>query len=614
MNLQDVVCIDFETESIQRRPVYPPVPVGVSVKFPGRVPVYFAWGHPSHNNCDRNTARKIIRDIFAGDAPLLFHNAKFDVDVATTAFGLPMPSWERMHDTLYLVFLADPYAHSFALKPSAERWLDMPPTEQEAVRQWLIDNKIVKSNDKKWGAHIAKAPGNLVGKYAKGDVDRTLKLFKNLYPLIAKRGMAEAYDRERQLMPILLENERIGMRVDHGALGYDIVGYTTAMEQVEHYLRRKLKSPELNFDADAEVAEALVRNDSITHWEKTKTGKRSVAKKHLTRDRYTDPKLFMALGYRNRLSLCLNTFMKPWLEMADSSNGYIFTNWNQVKNTSAYGDAGAKTGRMSTNPNFQNLPKNFYDKGDGYEHPKFIRLLPELPICRRYIIADPGHILGHRDYNQQELRILAHYEDADLCAEYCANPALDVHSYVRDKIAQVSGIEYERRFIKTMNFGMLYGMGIKRLAETLGIDYDEAKAMKQAQRAAMHNLVELENDLREKAAHDIPFRTWGGRSYFCEPAKEVEGEMRSYEYKMLNYLIQGSAADCTKQAIINYHALKKDGRFLVTVHDEINISVPKKALKSEMALLKEAMEGVKFDVPMMTDAKYGSNWANLEKL
>ena len=617
------ICVDFETTSIEGRPVYPPKPVGVSV-IDGKSKKYYAWGHPTGNNSTLAQAQGILQAIWNSDKPLLFHNAKFDLDVAEVHLGLKLPDWKRVHDTMFLVFLADPYALSFGLKESAERLLGMKPKEQEAVRTWLINQKFVKAKQKNWGAHIARAPGHLVGRYAIGDCVRTLKLFKKLHPWVVKRGMEGAYDRERELMPVLLEAERVGICVDVPALTRDIETFESAMLRVEEWLKKKLKVDDLNFDADRAVSDALHRAKAVKVWHTTaKTKKRSTSKKHLTRANFRDDKIFLALGYRNRLKTCLSMFMKPWLATATRVTlkeplvkpitfGRIYTNYNQVRQSGGLHNVGARTGRLSTNPNFQNLPKWFYDKGDDYEHPKFIRDLPELPLCRRYLLPDAGCVIAHRDYNQQELRILAHFEDDGLLAAYRADPLMDVHTFVQKRIAEISGTTYERRHIKTMNFGMLYGMGIKRLAETLKVTPDQAKAMKQSQRNALPGLRELEYDLRVVAKEDKAIRTWGGREYHCEPPKDIEGVTRTFEYKMLNYLIQGSAADCTKQAIINYSKLKQHGRFILTVHDEINISVPRKHLKSELKLLKEAMETVAFDLPMLTDAKAGKNWASLE--
>lgn len=619
----DPTVIDFETAAIEPRPHYPPKPVGVSILEPGKKAVYYGFGHPEGNNCSQAQVEGVLGKIWASGVPLLFHHGKFDLDVAETHLKLKLPEWQRVHDSMFLIFLRNPYAATFALKESAETWLGMKPKERDRVRTWLINKGIVKAKDKKWGAHIAKAPAFLVGQYAIGDVVRTQRLFKKLHPYIVKRGMEASYDRERELQPVLLEAERQGIRVDYAKLQTDIKTYEAAMLRVETYLRKKLKVDDLNFDADRAVSDALYRAKAVKVWYKTKkTGKRSTAKKHLTRNNFRDDKIYLALGYRNRLQTCLSMFMRPWLATAlkdttlsitnNRPGGHIYTNYNQVRQSGGLRNVGARTGRLSTNPNFQNLPKSFYDKGDDYEHPKFLKGLPELPLCRQYILPDKGQVLAHRDYNQQELRILAHYEDAALLAAYRADHKLDVHTFVQKRIKEISGVEYERRHIKTMNFGMLYGMGIARLADTLKVSADQAKAMKKSQRQALEGLPDLEYDLRCIAKEDKAIRTWGGREYFCEPPKEIEGVMRTFEYKMLNYLIQGSAADCTKQALINYAMVKKHGRFLVTVHDEINISVPRRHLKSELRILQESMEKVAFDVPMLTDAKAGTNWSTLK--
>jgi DNA polymerase I-like protein with 3'-5' exonuclease and polymerase domains len=110
--------------------------------------------------------------------------------------------------------------------------------------------------------------------------------------------------------------------------------------------------------------------------------------------------------------------------------------------------------------------------------------------------------------------------------------------------------------------------------------------------------------------------TWGGRQYYVEPPRYDKryGREMTYEYKLLNYLIQGSAADCTKEAILRYHRHpEKSGRFLVTVYDEINVSASKHNHKHEMRVLKESMESIECDVLMVTDGKTGPNWADIKK-
>jgi DNA polymerase-1 len=186
---------------------------------------------------------------------------------------------------------------------------------------------------------------------------------------------------------------------------------------------------------------------------------------------------------------------------------------------------------------------------------------------------------------------------------------------MQSRVKDTFGKELARRPVKILNFGILYGMGSPLLAAQLGVSVEEAKDMMRAVKQAAPDIAALDAALKERGAKGEPIRTWGGRLYYCEQPKYVEKykRMMTFEYKLLNYLIQGSAADCTKEAIIRYHDLKKEGRMLVTVHDEINLSAPAKAAAAESKRLKEAMESVEFDVPMLTSAKFGPSWGELAK-
>lgn len=606
-----MICFDFETHAIEPRPHYPPRPVGVAIRIPGKKSKYWAFGHAAGgNNCTEEQARAALAEVW--HHPLLAYNTAFDYAVATEAWGLPAKPWNEMHDALYLAFLDSPHARTLELKPTAERVLQMPPDERDAVRDWLVDHKIIARNDKKWGAHICDAPGDLVGQYACGDTERAYQLYKTLLPSIKERGMLAAYDRERELFPILLANEQQGLRVDVEKLGNDIDDYARQLEHVERWIRKYLKAPGLNLDADQDVADALERAGEVTEWiytaptEAHPEGVRSVAKKNLKPGQFKSPLLASALGYRNRLVQCLNTFMRPWLEQASISGGTIHPRWNQTRNPE---DKGTRTGRPSvTKPNLLNLTKDYADKNDGYAHPAFLKLRP-LPLIRQYVLPDEGCIFVHRDFNQQEFRLTAHFEAGRLMEAYNANALLDMHDFVKGEVKRVASLDLGRRPIKIANFLMLYGGGIPKLMEQLGCSEQEARIIKAAQAKALPDVMELNNSLKRLFRSNDYIRTWGGRQYHCEPASNG----RTYEYKALNYLIQGSAADVTKQAVINYHRNKQHGRFLVTVYDEINLSVPAEHVAEEMEILRDAMESIPMDVPMKSDAKTGLSWSSLEK-
>ena len=607
------VTVDFETLHIEARPKYPPVPVGVALSVPGRSPRYLSWGHPTKNNCTREEAARALGEVWASKRPLLFHHAKFDLDVAETHFGLPLPSWDRVHDTLFLLFLKDPHAASLSLKPSAARLLGMKPEEQDEVADWLRKHKVITAKQKP-GAFISKAPGDIVGRYAIGDVVRTRRLFDLLVGDM-DAGMLSAYDRERKLLPILLEHERQGIRVDLDRLGGDLAAYEGALVTVEEWLRAKLGAPGLEFDKDEAVAEALDASGAVKEWTLTpKSKKRSTSKKNI---KITDREVEQALGYRNRLFNVLSQSMRPWYAQATEGKGYITTEWNQVRQAKGDNDSkGARTGRLSCS-RFMNITKDYGRKRDGYTHPSFLTV-PALPLVRRYLVPDPGGLWIHKDYRQQEFRILAHYEEGAMFDAYLRDPSTDYHVNMQARIEAMMGDPIDRDSVKELNFGILYGMGVGLLAARGHWDVTQAKRLRDAVKAAAPDVTRLERSIKSLARRGEPVREWGGGLIYCEPSVVAKdgprkGERISFDYKVLNHLIQRSAASCTKEALIRYHAKKRSGRLLVTVHDEVNISAPAGAWKEEAEVLREVMESIEFDVPMLTDGKVGPSWGELKE-
>lgn len=624
------VTIDFETHPIEDRPRFPPEPVGVSIRWTGGERRYFAWGHPVGNNCPGPPVelRQFFELAAAGECPLLFHNAKFDLAVACEGLGLPMPRWDMVHDTQILLFLADPHSRTLELKPAAEALLGWAPEEKDAVGDWVWENRVrlreayPGSNITRSGGKVnrlyewfARVPADVLAPYANGDVERTFRLFEFLYPRVLEAGMGRAYDRERQLLPILMENERIGMRVDLDLLAHELPVYERAFAAAEHWLRWRLQDPGLNLDADVDLADALRRRGIVSDedWTLTKTGQLSVSKKNLRPHMFKDPQVASVLGYRNRLQTAMNMFMIPWLRQASARGGWISTNWNQTR-----GDAGGtRTGRPSTsNPNFLNISKDFETKKDGYVHPEFLQL-PRLPLVRKYILPDEGCRFLHRDFSGQELRVFAHFESGPLHAAYLANPKLDPHDeWVRPIMEGAAGREFDRTTVKVLNFQGIYGGGAQALADALEITLSEAKALKKVHDAALPGRLALAKFLEAKARRDEPIVTLGGRLYFVEPPgfNKKYGRDMDYYYKLINYLIQGSAADLTKQAIIDwYHHPLRTSRFLVTVYDEINVSAAEDDAARQMQILREVMEAPRLSVPMLSDGKWGPAWGKLEK-
>jgi len=620
-----LITIDFETHPIEDRPGYPPFPVGVAIKREGSPARYLHWGSKRLGAADPLDpeafayAREMLEGIWErGGEPLLFHNAKFDLEVAEAHFGLRVPVWRRVHDTMFLAYLNDPHARSLGLKDLAAEHLDWPPEELDALGVWVETckkrlNEIDPSQPatrKNASAWIWAMPSALVEPYALGDVDRAEALYNRLRPRIDRDGMTAAYNRERELMPILLRNEQYGMRLDP-RIAEDIVVYDKAGERVEDAVRGYLRRPDLNLDADQDVAQAIISAGLIKEadFPRTDKGALSMSKEELRPELFSDPSFASALGYRNRLKTCLNTFLIPWNAQARANGGYITTNWNQVRGQ----NGGTRTGRPSTNNhNFLNLPKSFIGKDDGYMHPAFLGV-PELPLCRRYILPDEGHVFLHRDYSGQELRVFAQAEQGALYREYQRDPRIDPHAWVKAMMEPIAKRELARTPVKVLNFQSIYGGGVPALQAKLRCTTAEAKALKSAHDKALPGRKMVFEEITRVIRAGGAIRTLGGRLFNAE-RPGLDG--REKIYKLINYWVQGSAAELTKQAIIDWHnAPEREARFMVTVYDEINVSAPDDVAETQMAVLREVMEAPRFGmaVPMLSDGKRGPNWADLEK-
>jgi DNA polymerase-1 len=575
--------LDFETVAIEGNPlINPPRPVGLAVE-------------DSKGNTDYITDLQEMENavrLAISKGPVLFHHAPFDLSVAERHLGVPMPHWSVIHDTLYLMFLLDPYATSLSLKPSAERYLNEPPEEQNALHDWIVAN-VSGATRKNAGAFISRAPIELVRPYAIGDVTRTRRLFD--YAL--ERVPLAPYDRERELMPILIEGTRRGIRIDQELLSIDALVYDTALSQCADQIYAKLGS-EFNIGSGTQLAEMLDRAGMIAEWQYTPTGRKSTAKRFLL-SAIKDPSLADLIAYHSSLSTCLSTFINPWLDLSQT-DGRVHPEWNQVRDTDRQ-SKGTKTGRLSSShPNFQNVPNEFEQVVPAG--------LPPLPLMRRYCLPEEGHLWIKRDFSSQEVRWLAHFEDGTLLQEYIKNPGLDPHSTAQTVMRETTGKTFVRKHVKITAFTTIYGGGVPKLAEQMGVEVAHAFEVREAYLAAFPGVRKLQQAVSRRGKSGQGVMTWGGRLYFTEPHPQFD-----FSYKLLNYLIQGSSADQTKQAIIDWNNQRgPDAMFLATVHDEINISAPADYAHVHAGDLQRVMDQSVCDCPMRSEGFIGPNWYDLE--
>lgn len=189
--MDNPVTVDFETLPIDGNPlVIPPLPIGVAVWVPGEDPWYRELDperKPGEKPQSFDPELLAILEHIWYDGPTLFHNAPFDLSVARAWLGLEFPTWQNIHDTMYLLFLNNPYGN-LSLKPAAEELLELEAEEQDELNEWIRKN-VPGVRKRGEGAHIWQAPIDLVAKYAEGDVVRTRMLFDCLWEKVCAESV-----------------------------------------------------------------------------------------------------------------------------------------------------------------------------------------------------------------------------------------------------------------------------------------------------------------------------------------------------------------------------------------------------------------------------------------
>lgn len=597
-----ILTLDFETEAIDNRPKYPPKPVGVSLKIDDAKSKYFAFGHPTGNNCEEEFIAGVTRSLIEQADIIVMHNAAFDASVLAEKWNLPL-DWSKLRCTMVQAFLADPYGE-LSLKPLADKLLDMPPVERDAVREWLIKNGVVAANNKKWGAFICYAPGDVVGPYAEGDTDRTYLLYQ-YFTHTMSLNLLNAFKREMDLMPIVWEMEKRGVNVDQQLLRADTRLYEQHLVDLDAGIC-KILGTQVCVDQDAALADAIEAAGLSKGFAATPTGRRSVAKESLL-GAIADPQLLGMLLERNSVATCIRTFMLPWLEQAEQY-GRLYVRWNQVRN---YSDTGARTGRLSSSPNLQNIPTEWENLLAQFAQLKYTPTVA-MPQIRKYIIPDEGYVFISADYAGQELRLLAHFSGGRLLSALQRDPKSDLHMIA----ANIAGIT--RKVAKTLAFAILYGAGSARIAEQLHITVEQATAVKRKYLAALPEIEKFQAIVQRRGATRSYVTTLGGREYYSESPRVIKGRFCTFDYKLVNYLIQGSAADQTKQAMLNYTLNrapgKPTGQLVLTVHDQLVAQVPTVHVEKETVRLQHAMNSSFQDVleyQVISDMSSGLNFSEV---
>jgi len=592
LSMHDCVAIDLETcdtELIKEGPGWPTkrgYVIGIAVSANG-FSGYYPIRHESGNMDEKKVIRYIKSICEDGSIEKVFHNAQYDIGWLTT-LGIEVKG--RLHDTMVAMALIDENRFSYTLNSIAGDYLGQYKNEiklKEAAAAFGVDPK----------SEMYKMPAQFAGEYAEADARLTLKLHEKLSWEIAKDSLETVYDMECKLINVILSMTKRGVRVD-------IPKSVRLIERFKNKEKKLLKRvrdlTNLNVEiwSAASIAKAF---DALNlPYDRTeKTSAPSFTKLFLTDHPHELPRLITQARELNKLQ---GTFLHGMLKY--QKDGRIHSHINQIRSDSG----GAVSGRFSYNhPNLQQVPSRGQFASD----------------IRKLFIPESGEYWLKADYSQQEPRLLTHFarvakqDGAVEVQEAYQKEDLDFHQQTAD----MAGIN--RKLAKTIGLGVIYGMGYNKLARELDMDPQEAKKMMNSfhdrvpfMKGMLEFVMNRANErgiirtlMGRKCRFDLwePV-TWGVHKALPFNQAKTEHGMaikRAYTYKALNRLIQGSAADQTKKAMVDIY--EQLGIVpLIQVHDELDCSVKN---EKEVKNIKEIMENcVDLHVPSKVDINVGESW------
>ena len=564
--------------------------VGIAVAVPGRK-FYFPIAHGSGPNMDRKRTLEWFKDICGSPATKIFHNAMYDV-CWIRKLGIKING--LVVDTMIAASLIDENRFQYSL--NALSWDYLGHGKSEAAL-----NEAAKSRGLDPKADMWQLPAMEVGAYAEKDAELTLELWQIFKKEIIHQDIESIFNLETDLFPCLVDMRFLGVRVDveqAHKLKQDL-------EYQEKLLLTQIKK-ESNIDVQIWAARSIAQvfDKLKLPYERTaKTQAPSFTKNFL--QEHPHP-IVKQIAKAREINKAHTTFIDTIIKY--EHKGRIHAEINQIRSDAG----GTVTGRFSyNNPNLQQLPARNKDLG---------------PMIRSLFLPEEDCTWGCFDYSQQEPRLVVHYASLhkfptvyDVVDAYENDSSTDFHQTVAD-MAKIP-----RSQAKTINLGLFYGMGKAKLQAELGVSKDKAAELFDQYHAKVPFVKQLMNAASNRAQERGQIRTLLGRLcrfHLWEPnmfgmhkalshedalREHGPGIKRAYTYKSLNKLIQGSAADMTKKAMLE---LYKEGILAhIQIHDELDLSVES---ESHAKKIIEIMENaVSLEVPNKVDYEKGKNWGDI---
>lgn len=589
---------------------------GFSLAVPGRS-LYIPIRHTvqSEYNMDADKMLQYARHCLGGRGDKVGANLIYDVGWFREE-GVPVKG--RLMDVQFAEALINSTS-KLGLDELATKYTGVGK-DTDILKEWIMG--YYGGGVKTWRKDIYRAPVTLVGAYGERDASAPLDVIMKQLPILQERGLMDLFSLENRLIPLLIDMRYAGVTVD--------IPYAERLQeefqQKETELQHKLNAM-VGFDVSINNA-----GDTLTQafnklgltYPRTEPsanfpdGKPSFTKEFLKFHTHEFPKLVTEIRDFAKLR---GTFVEGYL-LGSHVNGKVFGSFHPLSGT----DGGARTGRFaSSDPNLQNIPSR---TEDGKK-------------IRKAFVKDAGHFRWEKfDYSQIEYRFLAHFAvgagSDDIRAAYLANPKTDYHNSTAALIKSVTGIELIRSYVKNINFGLAYGMGIDKLANDLGVTVQRARELSDAYHKGVPFARETIKMLSDFAArHGYVQTILGRRNYFdlWEPeGRGRKGEplpynearyaygsniVRAYLYRTLNYLLQGSSADQMKLAMVTAY---ENGIFDVTgvprltIHDELDFSMPDPCEEAVAELMHTMQNVIPLRVPVVAEREVGESWGGVEKL
>jgi len=567
--------------------------LGVSLSDGEGFSEYYNLHHYDCGAAERARNERYVREMLGAPTPKLGQSIMYDIDwLENGEYKIPVNG--KLASIEIAEALLDETQPEYNLDYMGKKYLNIGKTKTK-IDQFCEDNNL-KGDSRKW---LWKMPWSLVREYGVGDVDLPARIFDIQQPMLEEQELVDLFDLENELTRVLILMRKTGTRIDQDKRDRNGLTVQNKIEEMEHQLFGMFG--EFNYNSTQQVARLfdkqgiqypLTKPELKSDGSRSKGGNPSINAYFYKR--YKDEIPLVKLLFELRQARHhLDTFIMGSHVKFVCPDGLIHPQFFNLRNDNLGALKGTRSGRLSgANPNLQQQPSKGVDEYWGQ-------------LCREDFIPFDDCWWLKIDYSQIEYRFMAHFAVGpgadELRASYRQNSAQDYHQYIMD----LTGLK--RRYAKNLNFGVAFGMGAAHMAELFGWDIEYAYEILNIYHSRAPYIKTTISAVEDVARRRGYIRTFlKRRSHLRDPKKA---------YTMYCRLVQGSAADLMKKAMLECF---KSGLFNtlhphITVHDELDVSVPKTRAGVEAAeemqyIMEHALE---LKVPIKAEAEIGPNWADI---